>query len=205
MAFPHTAFLMQPKLKCLLAYTPNFISLLYDSWHRFCFPSYPGAVSRDGLLSPPPCAESPFAPSRCYLVGDSIYCYLNRHYPIIIAHTGSWARPKPSLCLQINSVEGLCPPQADCKSLLGDGLSRHYLCNPCVGAWTPTPRCPPGAFTRFFPRDNGLRSDVTPSAHRKIFPAMQLQQGIISQGCSHSVMFRLPRSLDPQVAPTAEV
>jgi hypothetical protein len=32
---------------------------------------------------------------------------------------------------------------------------------------------------------------------------MQRQQGILFRGCSHSVMFRLPRSLDPQVAPTA--
>ncbi len=37
----------------------------------------------------------------------------------------------------------------------------------------------------------------------KIFPAMQLQQGKVFRGCSHSFMFRLPRSLDPQVAPTA--
>jgi len=40
--------------------------------------------------------------------------------------------------------------------------------------------------------------------HTKITPAMQLQQGTNSRGCSHSVMFRLPRSLGPQVAPTAE-
>jgi len=47
-----------------------------------------------------------------------------------------------------------------------------------------------------------------PRRHRfgtpKILPVMQLQQGIYSRGCSHSLMFRLPRSLDPQVAPTAE-
>ena len=41
--------------------------------------------------------------------------------------------------------------------------------------------------------------------HTKILPAMQLQQGSAFRGCSHSIMFRLPRSLDPQVAPTAEV
>jgi len=34
---------------------------------------------------------------------------------------------------------------------------------------------------------------------------MQLQQGILFRGCSHSIMFRLPRSLDPQIAPTAVV
>ena len=38
----------------------------------------------------------------------------------------------------------------------------------------------------------------------KILPAMQFQQGSASRGCSHSFMFRLPRSLDPQIAPTAE-
>ena len=71
---------------------------------------------------------------------------------------------------------------ADCQPLLGIGPSRHYLCNPCVGAWTPTPQCPPGAFARFFPRDNGLTSDVTGSAHQTT-PAMQLQQGILFRGC----------------------
>ena len=88
------------------------------------------------------------------------------------------------------------------QSLLEAGPSRHYPCNPCVGAWTPTPQCPSGALARFFPEDNGLTSDVTRSAHQHI-PIMQLQPGIEFRGCSHSVMFRLPRSLDPQVAPTA--
>ncbi len=93
---------------------------------------------------------------------------------------------------------------AGCRqSLLGDGPSRHYLSNPCVGAWTPTPQCSPGALARFFPEDNGLTSDVTRLAHQTL-PAMQLPQGISFRGCSHSLMFRLPRSLDPQVAPTAE-
>ena len=59
---------------------------------------------------------------------------------------------------------------------LGIGLSRHYLCNPCVGAWTPTPQCPSGALARFFPEDNGLTSDVTGLAHQTT-PIMRLQQG----------------------------
>ena len=92
---------------------------------------------------------------------------------------------------------------AGCREpMLEDGRSRHYLCNPYVGAWTPTPQCSPGALARFFPGDNGLTSDVTGSAHQTL-PVMQLQQGKVFRGCSHSLMFRLPRSLDPQVAPTA--
>ena len=51
------------------------------------------------------------------------------------------------------------------QPLLGDGLSRHYLCNPCVGARSLTPGCPPGARARFFPGDNGLTPNLTGSAH----------------------------------------
>ena len=93
---------------------------------------------------------------------------------------------------------------AGCRqSLLGEGPSRHYLCNPYVGACTPTPRRPSGALARFFPEDNGLTLEIRRSA-RQMPPAMQLQQGKIFRGCSNSLMFRLPRSLDPPVAPTAE-
>ena len=94
-------------------------------------------------------------------------------------------------------------PYGNNSAGLGVGPSRHYLCNLCAGAWTPTPWRPSGAFARFFPKGTGLTSDVTSSA-RQTIPIMQLQPGYIFRGCSHSLMFRLPRSLDPQVAPTAE-
>jgi hypothetical protein len=93
---------------------------------------------------------------------------------------------------------------AGCRqSLLGVGPSRHYLCNPCVGAWTPTPRSPSSALARFFLEGNGLTSSVKGSAHRNN-PCNATSTGSCFRGCSHSLMFRLPRSLDPQVAPTAE-
>ena len=84
---------------------------------------------------------------------------------------------------------------AGCRySLLGVGPSRHYLYNPCTGAWTPTPWRPFGAFTRFFPKDSGLTSGVTGSA-RQMTVAMQLLRRNLFRGCSHSIMFRLPYSL----------
>ena len=128
--------------------------------------------------------------------------HIRRHYPSFIAHTGSWARPKSSFRLRLSLMRKVFAGY--CQSLLEDGPSRHYLCNPCVGAWTPTPQCPSSALARFFPEDNGLTSDVTGSAHQTT-PIMQLQQEILFRGCSHFVMFRLPRSLDPQIAPTAVV
>ncbi len=89
-----------------------------------------------------------------------------------------------------------------CHPLLVVGPSRHYPRNPCGGDWTHTPPCPPGALTHFFPGGVGLTLRERRSAHEKI-PAMRLQQGAVFRGCSHSLMFSLPHSLDPPVAPTA--
>ena len=51
----------------------------------------------------------------------------------------------------------------------------------------------------------GQRPHPTPQGFGtlNIIPTMQLPQGTVSRGCSHFFMFRLPYSLDPQVAPTA--
>ena len=85
------------------------------------------------------------------------------------------------------------------QSLLVDGPSRPYLCNPYKGAWTLTPQCFFCALTRFFPKNVGLTLDLRRSAHQTA-SAMQLQQSTLFRGCSHFVMFRLPCLLDPQVA-----
>ena len=148
----------------------------------------------------PPNAESPFASLRCYLAEDNIYCCLNRHYPVLIAHMGSWARPKPSFRLRLSLVRKVFA--GCCQSLLRDDLSRRYLCNPYMVAWTLTPRRSPGAFTRFFPENIGLTLVLRRSTHRFIFPHCNFS-GACFRGCSHSFMFRPPCSLGPQIAPTA--
>ena len=89
-----------------------------------------------------------------------------------------------------------------CHPLLVVGPSRHYPRNPCGGDGTHTPPCPPGACTHFFPGGVGLTSRETRSAHEST-PAMRLRQGALFRGCSHSLMFSLPHSLDPPVALTA--
>ncbi len=88
------------------------------------------------------------------------------------------------------------------EPLLEGGGSRRYLRHPCIGAWSRTPPRSPGAHARCFPVDIGLTSRLTRSA-RETLPAKQRQQGQIYRGCRHSVMFRLPCLLGPQVAPTA--
>src|SRR4030042_724137 len=89
------------------------------------------------------------------------------------------------------------------QSLLEIGPSRRYLCNPSIGAWTLTPGCLSGALVRFFPESYSLSLVAPPSAHPTT-AAMQLQRRPLFRGGSHFIMFRLPWSLAPQVAPTAQ-
>ena len=125
---------------------------------------------------------------------------IRERYLSFIAPTGSCARPNSSCHLHFileQQVFAGC-----CESLLEDGLSRHYLCNPCVGAWTPAPQRPFSAFARFFLKDNGLTSDVTGSAHQTT-PAMQLQQGYFFSGLQSFLYVPAPMLASPQIAPTA--
>ena len=71
-----------------------------------------------------------------------------------------------------------------------------------MDAWTLTPGCLFSALTRFFLKNIGLTLDLRRSAH-PFPPAFATSAGHVFRGCSHSIMFRLPCSLDPQVAPTA--
>jgi hypothetical protein len=109
------------------------------------------------------CRE-PLCPKQVlYLLWHEVLHHVRRHYPSFIAHTGSCARPKPSCFLQPQLGQQVF---AGCRRpLLGDGPSRRYLCNLCIGAWTLTPRCLFGALTRFFPKNIGLTLVVRSSAH----------------------------------------
>ena len=90
-----------------------------------------------------------------------------------------------------------------CQSLLGDGPSRCYLCNPYIGAWTLTPGCPSSALIRFFPESYSLTLVAQSSAHPTI-ATMPLLRRPPFRGGSHSVMFKLPCSLALQMAPTTQ-
>ena len=122
-------------------------------------------------------------------------------YPSFIAHTGSCARPNPSLPVSALALYGWVFAGC-CQPLLGDGPSRRYLHNPCVGAWTPTPPRSAGALTRCLP--GGHRPHLSfnrfgaQSSPRRGFDVV-----LQFRGCSHFFMFRLPHLLDPPVVPTA--
>jgi hypothetical protein len=81
----------------------------------------------------------------------------------------------------------------------------------CAKSLGPLPRRVPVDLSIWAPRFSLWRSDLRTSAspkgerarHAKKIPVMQLQQGGLFRGCSHSLMFRLLCSLGPPVAPTA--
>ncbi len=133
-------------------------------------------------------------------VRDVLQGHLGGRYPSVIAHTSPCARPKPSPRLGFRLVRGVLA--GCCQPLLGDGPSRHYLCDPCAGARTHTPPRSLAALVHSFTRDTGLTPRETGLAHGST-PAQQLQRGAVYRGCSHSITFGLLHSLGPQTAPTA--
>ncbi len=154
---------------------------------------------RDRLQPSPPSAQSPFAHPRCYLRWGDVSHHLRGHYPPFIAHTGSCARPNPSCRLRLSLFRQVFA--GCCQPLLGDGLSRRYLCESFSGCLDPYPGGSSGAFTRFFPEDIGLHQLGSGSALNDTRTATSVRKGF--RGCSHSLMFRPPDLLATQIAPTA--
>ena len=152
------------------------------------------------MISCPPGAESPFARHGCYPCQSGVQRRFDRRYPIFVAHTGSCASPKSSarhcVCSSGRSLQVAASP---CWKW---DLPDIIPCNPCVGARTHTPWCSPSARVRFFLGDAGLRASGTCSTHQTTL-VMQLQRGTQFRGCSHSLMFGPPHSLDLPAAPTA--
>jgi hypothetical protein len=127
--------------------------------------------------------------------------HVRGHYPSFITHTGSCARAKPSHRLRFNYYDGSLQVAArPCWEMaLPDIIS-------AILAEVPGP-LPRSVLPVHMPASS-RKATASPQAsqvrHTKILPVMHLQQGSAFRGCSHSIMFKLPRSLDPQIAPTAE-
>ncbi len=149
----------------------------------------------------PPSAESPFALSRCDLSRGDIECHLEGRYPFVIAPTGSCARPKPSHRFQFPLPMGLrrlLPIPAGRWSF--PTLSLHSLCR-CLD---PYPGMSPLCTYPFLPEVQRPSPKVQGARPIQISPQSSFDGASKFRGCSHSLMFRPPHSLDPPAAPTAE-
>jgi hypothetical protein len=123
-----------------------------------------------------------------------------RRYPGFIAHTGSCAGPKSSPSLGFTLVPGIFA--GCCAPLLESGPSQRYLRESFPRCLHPYPGGPPGAYTRFFPGDIGLRHVGTDSALHKIsiqrLPYGRFLGAAVIPLCSGLQVCSPPRSLLPQ-------
>ena len=133
-----------------------------------------------------PSAQSPFAQERGYLSCQDVLHLISRLYPAFITTTHSCAYPKPSSCLGVNLVHQVFA--GCCQPLLGVGRSRRYLRESFSMCKDPYPGCSHGAFTRFFPQDNGLPEISNRSALGYIH-TYAISLWCSYRGCSHSLMF----------------
>jgi hypothetical protein len=203
MAFPSRTFPFKPKLKCLPTYAPCLNGLISNSTFLLVCTILQHSVWSVFLSNARHLPRAPLPAQGVTSYGVMSMHDIRERYPSFTAHTGSCVRPKPSCRLGLNLVRHVFVDC--CKSLLGrwpfptlslQSLRRCLDPYPAVSFQCTCPLLP-GRQRPHLKRDRF----GTP----KMLPAMQLQQGHASRGCSHSVMFRLPRSLDPQVAPTAEI
>ena len=126
--------------------------------------------------------------------------FLEEHYPFFVAHTGSCARPKPSHRLQFPSPMGLCrllPIPAGRWPF--PTLSLHSLCR-CLD---PYPGMSPLCTYPFLPEVQRPSPKLQGARPIQLSPQSSFNGVSKSRGCSHSLMFRPPHSLDPPAAPTA--
>jgi len=127
---------------------------------------------------------------------------LGQHYPALFATPGSCARPPPSHVLRTMAwYASLCRlPRAPCwAEALPDVISSIS-----VEVLGPVPRRASAVLLPVASRKTSA-SPYVQEVRRAETPAM-IATSMTNQfrGCSHSVMFRLPHSLGPQIAPTVE-
>ena len=143
------------ELKHSSAYPPTRHGYNLDSTCERCASLVPG--SEPGSVTSTNAHYSPRAalPSEgVTLRGTASMRCLSQRYLTFVVRTGSCARPKPSCRLWLSLVRQVF---AGCdEPLLGDGPSRRYLCDLCIGAWIRTPPRPLGASVRCFPSGIGL-------------------------------------------------
>ena len=166
-----------------------------------------------GPVPEPPSAQSPFARRRRYRPRQGVVHLVGGRYPPFFARMGSCDGPNSFDRLRLCASFGrsLQVAVSPCwKLALPDVISAVFVRSP-----GPVPRRVSGDLDPFarpsssvgtqVPRQSFGLAPVSTGSAREMFPAWQLPQGVGFRGCSHSLMFRLPHSLGPQVAPTAVI
>ena len=179
---------------------PSLLWFACESRPKFNGIVQPGSASRTN--QGPPRAQSPFARSRRYLHRHEVLCF-----------TSEGVTP-PSSLLRTHAPDQ--NPPANFDSPYKAGLCR--LLPVPAGRWSfptlslqslhrcldPYPGMPLWCSCPFLPREFQPHLRCTKFGTSDLSVAMQFQRRPYFRGGSHSVMFRLPCLLAPQIAPTAQ-
>ena len=159
----------------------------------------PGSVSRTS--QGPPRAQSPFARSRCYLSRRNVLCIASEGITppssLIWTHATDQVPPAVFSLLYTTGLCRLLPAPAGKWSLPTLSLQSLHRC------LDPYPEVPLRCFCPFLP------GELQPHQRCTKFGTPNNRRNATStttpfRGGSHSVMFRLPCLLAPQMAPTAK-
>jgi len=159
------------KLKCRPIYTPisNGLPVSIDPYLMvwFTLALCPGPAKARHV------PRAPLPDQGVTSIGAMSHALRQRALPLLHRSYGLMRQTKTLLLISVSLIQQVFA--GCCQSLLGVGLSRRYLCNPCLGAWTLTPGCLSGAFVRFFPENYSLTTVAPSSAHPTIV-TMPLQR-----------------------------
>ena len=190
------AFPVRGRLKRWLAYT---LLAPVCGGPRRCFEGRVLLAQSPGPALRPPSAQSPFAwPTVLPPRQGRVLHGLGGHYPSVLAHTGSCARPNPSRllrCLGGGSWQVAASPCWDVA--LPDVISAYVS----LGAWTCVPGSPDGACAHSFPSGIGLPHLLTMGRRLRRSAQSSFVRMQVSSPWSF-VTFRPPRLLATLTAPT---
>jgi hypothetical protein len=137
-SFPLTVFPKQPKLKCRPIFAPCSLGLpvslgpcLMVKFNLALCPE----ITKARHVPKVPLPDRSVTSTGVTASRQRAFALLHRSYGLM-RQTNSLLPTSTHLIKQM--IFAGC-----CQSLLGNGPYRHYLCNPCVGAWTPTRGVPP--------------------------------------------------------------
>ena len=107
--FSERAFLHDAKLRCWRTLRPDVVEFAPPLRHDTGTAEPPAQRLAANPSSWPPSAQSPFAQLGRYPNWGGLEGHLEEHYPLVVAHTGSCARPSPSPRLRFaRCAHGLC-------------------------------------------------------------------------------------------------
>jgi len=183
-------------------HTPLTLSVYLPARHPGALTASPGRCVPIRVPRMPAMCREPLCPSGALPLWGRRLPPPGRALPLLHRSYGLMSRtkslPPPSAFASSEGPRRLLPAPAARWSFPALSPQSLYRClGPCSGS-------PPWCIYPFLPREHRPHLSLDRFGTFQNIAAMQLLRRTCFRSCSHSVMFRLPYSLGPPVAPTAQ-